>query len=468
MKSKLFISSWLMLDTVVRRTALILLGAIGLSLLLLYLLFLSQRDDAFHAQQTKHLADILAGTVRAVDAAPPSLRPDLLWHLKLARMHFEIGPSAIVSESEQNSDGGEIPRQLRGDLPDRAIRSILTESGEDGLVNRLHAGTPLPLDPDPRLPNKSDFRSMLWMSIHLTDGTWLNGVIALRHPGPFFLHPRFVTQTLLSMVLVALIALWAVSRLSQPVKRFAEAADRLGRDVAAPGLLETGPLEFRQAARAFNIMRDRIRRLVEDRTHMLAAISHDLRTPITRLRLRLEFIEDSVERTRMLEDLDEMERLIASTMIFANDTIAQEDRRLVDIATLVQGTVEDFSEMGATLDYTGPHSLLLRAHPLSIKRVVVNLIDNANKYGGTAHIDLSQCANDCVLVIEDSGPGIPPHFREKVFSPFVRLEKSRNRDTGGNGLGLSIARAAVRAHGGDIVLDDSPLGGLRVTVTLPV
>jgi len=223
----------------------------------------------------------------------------------------------------------------------------------------------------------------------------------------------------------------------------------------------------RRAAQAFNIMQGRVRRLVEDRTQMLAAISHDLRTPITRLRLRAEFVDDDVQRDKMLSDLDEMERMIASTLAFARDDAAREIRRPTDIAALVQGLVEDLVATGIEASYAGPESLVMRARPMGLKRAVANLLDNAGKYGKRARVRLEARPGDVLVVIDDDGPGIAEGDREMVFAPFVRLETSRSRDTGGTGLGLSIARAGIRAHGGDIQLANRPEGGLRVTVELP-
>lgn len=269
------------------------------------------------------------------------------------------------------------------------------------------------------------------------------------------------------LLMVAAAALLAVRRAARPFGTFAAAAERLGVDVAAPPLAEDGPREVRRAAHAFNVMQARIRRFVEDRTQLLAAISHDLRTPITRLKLRAEFVEDDAERTRMLADLDEMERMIAATLAFARDDAAREERRQVDVAALVQGLVDDFAATGAAASYVGPDSLVMAARPMALKRAVANLLDNAVKYGGAARASLGREPGEVVLAIDDDGPGIPEADRERVFSPFVRIEASRCRDTGGTGLGLSVARAAIRAHGGDIALANRPDGGLRVTVALP-
>ena len=200
---------------------------------------------------------------------------------------------------------------------------------------------------------------------------------------------------------------------------------------------------------------------------MLAAISHDLKTPITRLRLRAEFIDDDDQRGRMLADLDEMEQMIAATLAFARDDAASEPRLKLDLAAMVQGMVEDMQDLGADCSYDGPEALVIKGRPVALKRAITNLIDNAVKYGGGARVGLADREGVVRLIIDDDGPGIPEAAFERVFAPFVRLETSRSRATGGTGLGLAVARAAALAHGGAIALANRPGGGLRVTFTLP-
>jgi signal transduction histidine kinase len=266
---------------------------------------------------------------------------------------------------------------------------------------------------------------------------------------------------------------WAVRQLLVPVRTLAEAAERLGRDVAnAPALPETGPFEIVTAAVAFNTMASRIRRFVEDRTFLLTAIGHDLRTPITRLKLRAEYMEDDEQRLKMLADLDEMESMVAATLAFGRDITATEAVTRIDLASLLRTILDEASD-GApdhadSLAYAGPDHLPINARPLSLKRAITNLVGNALKYGDAARINLSQKPPQTVQIdIDDNGPGIQPCDIETVFEPFRRLETSRNRETGGSGLGLSIARNIIRAHGGDILLQNLPAGGLRARVTLP-
>jgi signal transduction histidine kinase len=238
--------------------------------------------------------------------------------------------------------------------------------------------------------------------------------------------------------------------------------------VRAPPLPEHGPREVRDAARAFNGMQGRIQRLVADRTQTLAAVSHDLRTPITRLRLRADFVDDEEQRGKMLRDLAEMEAMISSTLAFLGEEAQTEEARVADIAAMLDTICDEMSDAGSDVRFeTKIRPVPMRCRPLALKRAFTNLIDNAVKYGGKARVSLDVCPAELEIDIEDAGPGIPECEQEKVFSPFYRLESSRNRETGGTGLGLTFARSAIRSHGGEIVFANLSQGGFRVTVRLP-
>jgi signal transduction histidine kinase len=214
-------------------------------------------------------------------------------------------------------------------------------------------------------------------------------------------------------------------------------------------------------------MQTRIKRFIQDRTQMLAAISHDLRTPITRMKLRAEFVDDDEQRTKMLKDLDEMEAMIASTLSFARDDAANEAVQTVDVGSLLSTLVDDQRQAGCDAGYDGPVHLMVSARRMSLKRALTNLIDNAVKYGKRARVALRRGPADIEIDVDDDGSGIPAPEMERVFSPFYRLESSRSRETGGTGLGLTITRNAIRSMGGDVQLINRVGGGLRARVTLP-
>jgi signal transduction histidine kinase len=296
---------------------------------------------------------------------------------------------------------------------------------------------------------------------------WLNARVLLNVGEPQGQYLPFIWLTTIS-VIIGLIAFWGVRRAIVPLSVFASAAERLGVDVNAAPLDEGGPSEVKRAAHAFNTMQTRLQRFIQDRTQMLAAISHDLRTPITRLRLRAEFVDDDSQRRKMLNDLDEMEAMISATLVFARDDAANETATEVDAAAIVASLCADQAASGRDVIYSGPDSLGLVARPLAFKRAINNFVDNAVKYGNRAVVIMVPHENDVSIYIDDDGPGIPVSDMERVFAPFIRLERSRSRETGGTGLGLTIARNAVRSMGGDVYLSNRPEGGLRVTISLPI
>jgi signal transduction histidine kinase len=314
------------------------------------------------------------------------------------------------------------------------------------------------------------------IGMRMPDSQWLNITAELEPVRPWH-SPTFLAAFVLMTVVAAGLTLWTVRRLTAPVRTLAAAAEALGRDVNAPPLPEDGPLEVAVAAAAFNTMAARIRRFVQDRTDLLTAIGHDLRTPITRLKLRAEFIEDDEQRGKVLADLEELEAMVSATLAFGRDARTGEAVSALDLPELLRTLLDEAGdarpEAAANLAYDGPSHLTVRVRPLAMKRALTNLISNAVMYGGGARVRLippaSAGAAGALLTIEveDDGPGVPPGDLEQVFEPFHRGEPSRNRETGGVGLGLPIARNILRAHGGDVVLGNRPAGGAKATVTLP-
>jgi signal transduction histidine kinase len=268
-----------------------------------------------------------------------------------------------------------------------------------------------------------------------------------------------------SAVVMALGYLFA-RRLAAPLAALAAAADRLGRDPSAPPLAVTGSREIAAAAQAFNVMGDRLRSYVEGRTRMVAAIAHDLRTPLTRLAFRMEAAPDDL-RDKARGDLAEMEAMIAATMSFARDA-SRAARTRIELTSLAESIAVDLAETGAPVLYEPGPPVVIEADPVAVRSLVSNLVGNAIAYGKRARIRVGAAAGVAVIEVDDDGPGLPESELEKVFEPFYRVDASRSRDTGGVGLGLSIVRTVAQAHGGDAVLSNLPRGGLRARVTLPL
>jgi len=307
---------------------------------------------------------------------------------------------------------------------------------------------------------------VLRLSYQLEGGGWLN-VWALAPAVEPLWKSRFFLGFFVMAGLVVLLSVWLVRKMTAPLALFSRAADRLGRDVNAPDLPENGPREVRQAARVFNEMQMRLRRLVGGRTQMLAAISHDLRTPITRLRLRTEFVEDDEQRQKMLSDLEQMEAMISATLAFARQEGQEEASESIDLATLLQSVCDDAADIGQDVRYAGVDHAIFEGRPLALQRAFSNLIENAIKYGDQARVQFVVTVDQYQISFEDAGPGIPESEFERVFEPFYRIEASRNPETGGIGLGLASVRSIIRGHGGEVSLYNREQGGLRVVVILP-
>ena len=269
-------------------------------------------------------------------------------------------------------------------------------------------------------------------------------------------------------IIILGVSIWVVRRVTAPLASLAVAAAQLGRDVTAPPLPETGTIETRQASRAFNDMQVRLRNLIDNRTRLLAAISHDLRTPLTLLRLRAENVEDQPERDKMLATIAEMISMIEATLNFARDETLAEPRRPTDLSSLLQSITDDMNDAGLPVTMAPAQPLIYECRPKGLKRAVTNLIDNAVKYGKTAHAAINATSKAVEITIDDDGPGIPESEIKRVLEPFYRVEELRNRETGGVGLGLAIALSAVQAQGGELILNNRPTGGLRAVVRLPL
>jgi len=259
----------------------------------------------------------------------------------------------------------------------------------------------------------------------------------------------------------------AARQFAGPIEDLAAAVRGFGVNPQAPPIAESGPRELRQVIRTFNEMQAQIQKFVSYRTMMLAAISHDLRTPLTLLRLRAENVENGDEREKMLATIAEMETMIAATLAFARDEAKAEPRRPTDLTALVASIVHDMADAGRPVTLDPAEPIVALCQPAALKRALINLIDNAIQYGKAAHLAVATTAAECVITVDDEGPGIPEAELQRVFQPFYRLEESRSRDTGGIGLGLAIALSIVQAHGGTITLSNRPNGGLRAALTLP-
>jgi len=307
------------------------------------------------------------------------------------------------------------------------------------------------------------------LGIRLQDGTMLTAMGDPRDGRPPFLGGPWATTLLFVVVCISLLGIWAGRALSRPLWAFAAAAENFSLNGTSEPLSEGGPAEISAAARALNQMRARISALMQDRMRMLAAISHDLRTPITRLRLRSEFIEDETQRSHMLRDLDHMRGMLEAVLSFLRDDAPERAPTLIDLTEELHLICDQYSDLGHVIGFRGPSGVMIMARPDELHRAVDNLVANAVRFGTNVEIVLIITDRHVVIDVADDGPGIDDARKAAMLEPFVRGDPSRNMDEDtGFGLGLSIARSIVDAHGGELTLHDRKPKGLVARITLPV
>jgi signal transduction histidine kinase len=430
------------LDTIGARIALAMLGLVVLLALSVGVLHFAEGGE--HDEPGVRLSARIGDLAEMLDATPRQDRAGLIAAVRGLALKLDLGDAPLPYAAFDSS-----PKAwwLR-----KRIESFLAAPQRKVLVGGAGPAQGAPL----------------LIQVPLADGQWLHCTVA--DPAAFGRFPlsQFVERNCILAFFVWLLSLWTARWLAAPIAEFAGAAEKFGKDLHAAPLAERGPRELRTAIRAFNRMQERLQRFVRDRTQMVAAMSHDLRTPLTRLSLRTEFIDDPEKQRKMRADLDEMIRMIESTLSFARDDFSREPRIRVDLCALAEGVCEDAADAGADVRCSATERIELECRPDALRRALVNLVDNAVKYGGCARLAVLREAHWVVITVDDDGPGIPEDQQEKVFAPFYRLEASRNRDTGGVGLGLALVRTIVRGHGGDVGLSNRAAGGLRVRLDLPV
>lgn len=341
-------------------------------------------------------------------------------------------------------------------LLSHAITTLLFVSLEHnrplpGVFGLDDAGAPLPGRPPLRQPGQGD----LEMPFEPGD----------RPPPP---PPRlaFWLAQAVQFFALATAAWFGAGTIARPIQNLARAAAQLGENIDAPPIREQGPSEIRAAGRVFNEMQQRIRNQLEERTRFLAAVSHDLRTPLTRMRLRATQLEDSFENRKLTDDINEMAAMLDATLQYLRGETQTEQWQLLDVQALVESIAEDALESGYEVPVSGSAKPAL-LQPLTLRRCISNLVANALQYAGAAELNLYDSAAQLIIEVIDHGPGIPENAMAAMLEPFQRLEISRNKNTGGFGLGLAIARDAARRHGGELTLRNAAGGGLIARITLP-
>lgn len=446
-------------DTLAGRTVALLIGMTLLLIVGSALLLHDERSERFDERSRFFLLDRVGTLVRVLGDADDDERQRILRRIGRRGEQITLDDRPVVEQASRHPLEHMLARKLaRGlRLPDRsAVRVQVT----------WH-------DPDEREMHKRERRRVrvhdladVTIAVRLWDDSWLNfRTERFERPPPWAGKTLQLLALLLGLLVVS--GLFIARRMARPMAQLADAAERFGLGRAQQALPEQGPREIRNTVRAFNRMQSRLQRHIEERSQMLAAVAHDLRTPITTLRLRAEYIEDREMRDKTLATLAEMEAILSATLAFARDEGADEVSRPTDLAVLLQTLIDDQQDLGADATYQGPDRLGVSCRPVALKRAFGNLIDNALKYGECVRVRLQDRADQVEILIDDDGPGIPDDQLDAVLTPFHRVETSRSRETGGIGLGLAMANTIVLAHGGTLTLHNRTEGGLRVTVRLP-
>lgn len=427
------------LDTMVNRVFLILALGIVLSAGLTGWLSQRERQRSFHSIRAVNAADRIDQYIGLLDSAPPGFRDELIKNTR--SLGLATNPAATPNPVE-GEEGTSVAEQ------DQLLGALLSERLGAERVISVRAGL---------------------ATIRLLDGSDLG----LRPLGPRRSEARsragqFWGYQLGFMVCVMALAYLVARLTTDPLLRLAQAALELGRDIDRQPLPEAGPREIRHATRAFNLMQSRLSSHIQQRNQMLAAISHDLQTPLTRMRLRLEKVTDEQLQEKLLSDLSAMQSLVAEGLAVARSVESREPLVKLNLASLLDSLVEDAREAGQPVELICEIQPLIKARPNDLKRCLTNLIDNAVKYGKVAKVSVQRAAAgsdaysnlvpELIVRVADEGPGIPPDKLEAVFEPFHRLEHSRSRDTGGSGVGLTIARNIAQRHGGDLWLENGTQG----------
>lgn len=455
------------------RMMLVLVSGLIVAQLLSASINFAERDRLLLRASGMQPAQRIADIVKLLDSLSPAERSRIVAILNAPPhiVSLEQAPVAQSDAATANPRAVMFSAVLRAALgDDRPVRVVVRESPSDAWPRGFGPGRhQAMMGRQAAMPGPHRFApgGMFFLTqVRLQDGAWVTFDTHIPKESAE-LPWRLLSRLLVLLAAVLILSFIAVRWITRPLHVLASAAEELGKDIDRPPLPESGPIELRRAAHAFNTMQARLARFIRDRTRILTAMSHDLKTPITRMRLRADLLEDDDLRSRFEKDLKDMEAMVAQTLDFMRGLDKSEPRQPVDIMALLESLQADNEEMGRRVAIEGQARAPYQGDPIRLKRCLSNLIDNAVLYGKRAEVVVEDTPVELTIRIRDEGMGIPEAELEKVFEPFYRLEGSRSRETGGTGLGLGIARNVARAEGGDVRVRNHPGGGLEAILSLP-
>ena len=452
-------------DSLRAQLVLLIIAALVVAQAVSLWLFVDERRLAVRTALGFEVADRAANVARLIEEAPNRLQPAILRAANSPLVRFELSGVPAVDHGN-HTDGGAVAARVRGllDLADDRDIRVEVHEVERGIMPMPH------LAPEMKEMHRAMMRGRLSaiemkLSIALTNQQWLNVGTRFERPPLQWPLVSILSFGITASIILISVCWFLLTRLTGPLLRVSRAADRLGRGETVNALPLTGPAEVRDLTHAFNRMQNRLTRFVADRTQLLAALGHDLRSPLTALRVRAEMVEEDESRDSLIASIKEMQEMVDATLSFARGMAISEAYETHELGAFLSRLQSDMLD---AFKLQKNEKVPVRLRPQSLRRALRNIIDNALRYGGAAVVAFHKDTDHAIITVSDDGPGIPETELEQVFEPFFRLEKSRSRETGGTGLGLAISRSIVRAHGGDISLSNREQGGLVATITLPL
>ncbi|MGC8535391.1 MAG: sensor histidine kinase [Rhizomicrobium sp.] len=450
--------SWLLPRTLAAQLIVTTVIAVIVSNFAVAAWFTATHNRLIRAQLMDRVVDRAASAAGLLDSIPASERRRVSNTMSSGPWRFELTaqrPRPSVMTSVESS----LAARVQTELPAASRTGPVSVQILRGSELRAHPARLGSIRHARRLPAR-----MMRITIPLDGGSQLVTTFLL-HAGPPW-PIAFIYGVLVAVLTAAVVAAFAVRRVTRPLSQLTSAASMVAHGGEAPRLDEAGPQDMRRAAQAFNAMTDQVRRMLESQRQLLSAVGHDLRTPLTAMRISTEFIDDDEVRERIEKNLDEL-RALTDAVLSAARGAGWEKRRRIDLAALVESVCADLEDMGQAVSFHPHPAMTVLCRRDEIRRAVRNLLENAVTYGGSAELSLSEESGMAVVRIDDHGPGIAPQELDRVFEPFVRLEGSRNQETGGAGLGLTLVKTIAEGHGGSITLQNRPQGGLSAILRLP-
>ncbi len=445
------------------------LMAIFIAQIISFMIFNDERHISLRTESQRQLLSNIASITTILEKTPSNIHKNIINAASIDGLKLSINNKALLKGNKENFIEKGLKRRLLKKLPDIIKKvNVKIHRGHDDWKNkktwkRFHNnGDEFSNDEYHKIALSQE----IIISLHLDNGKWLNINSKITAMPQLWAMPSLMAM-LVTAIAIIIIVIIMMRRVTKPMANLAIAAERLGRGDGGTKIKATGPKDIKKTIDAFNLMQTRLDKFIKDRTEMLAAISHDLRTPITSLRIRTEFIDDKILQEKMIATLNDMQKMVEATLSFAKNDAINENSIKTDIYAILESIIDDKFDMGCDAKISGDKDIIITCRPSSLKRAFNNLIDNAINYGGNTRVSVKKSQNNITILIEDDGAGVDDDKLSQIFEPFYRIDQARNTEYGNVGLGLAIARSIINSHGGDIIAKNIKPHGLLIKINLP-